>query len=98
MLEAATGHSLDTYLSETLFGPLGMHDTTYERSLDQIDRSGPVHVRVDGHWIPGHIDYYLPGAWPPAFYPVAVGFTAHLSTLPGYSSYCSEAGVSEASG
>ncbi len=52
-IEAASGQRLDAYLSEALFGPLGMTDTGFRLTPAQMARKASVHVRSpDGSLIP----------------------------------------------
>ena len=46
-VEAASGLRLDAYLSRTLFAPLGMHDTGFARSADQLTRAAGMHARLE---------------------------------------------------
>jgi CubicO group peptidase (beta-lactamase class C family) len=46
MLERVTGSTLDAYLSEHLFEPLGMSDTTFRLNDDQRARLMPIHTRL----------------------------------------------------
>lgn len=54
VLEEVTGTTLDAYLDENLFGPLGMTDTTFRLSDDQRARLMPIHHRqADGTLVAG---------------------------------------------
>jgi methyl acetate hydrolase len=46
LVEAVSGHTLDTYLSEHVFAPLGMRDTTFRPTAEQLRRLMPVHDRI----------------------------------------------------
>jgi CubicO group peptidase (beta-lactamase class C family) len=53
VLEAVAGATLDVYLSEHLFEPLGMTDTTFRLSDAQRERLMPIHGRLpDGGLVP----------------------------------------------
>lgn len=46
LVEAVTGRPLDAYLSEHVFAPLGMRDTTFRPNTEQQRRLMPVHDRT----------------------------------------------------
>jgi CubicO group peptidase (beta-lactamase class C family) len=46
VVETVSGRSLDAYLRETVFAPLGMTETTFHPEREVV----PVHVRKDGAW------------------------------------------------
>jgi CubicO group peptidase (beta-lactamase class C family) len=53
VLEEVAGTTLDAYLSENLFDPLGMSDTTFRLSGEQRSRLMPIHQRqADGALLP----------------------------------------------
>jgi CubicO group peptidase (beta-lactamase class C family) len=53
VVEAVSGQSLDVYLAEHVFRPLGMVDTTFSPSAEQRSRLMPVHARTsDGALAP----------------------------------------------
>ena len=66
VVEAAAGQSLDDYLTEHVFTPLGMKSTTFVRTDDQRQRTVPVHDRTPGGgWVATDIDWDpQPGYWP----------------------------------
>jgi CubicO group peptidase (beta-lactamase class C family) len=67
VVEAVSGLGLDQYLDAHVFGPLGMHRTTFWPTPDQRAGAVPVHVRGEqGHWVA--IDFDGPG---PPEYPSA---------------------------
>ncbi len=47
MVEAASGQKLDRYFKDNIFGPLGMHDTSFKLSPSQRGRLASVHQRDD---------------------------------------------------
>ncbi|WP_433364574.1 serine hydrolase domain-containing protein [Actinoplanes sp. CA-142083] len=58
VVEAAAGRPLDGYLTDNVFAPLDMKDTTFLRTDDQRRRSVPVHDRTpDGGWVATDIDW-----------------------------------------
>lgn len=53
VVEAATGVSLADHLQATVFGPLGMADTTFEPTSEQNARRAGLHARLpDGAFMP----------------------------------------------
>jgi CubicO group peptidase (beta-lactamase class C family) len=53
VLEEVAGTTLDAYLAEHLFDPLGMSDTTFRMSDEQRERLMPIHQRqADGTLVP----------------------------------------------
>src|SRR5476651_45499 len=48
MVEAVSGKRLDRYMSENIFMPLDMNDTSFARSEERRPRKAAVHVRKDG--------------------------------------------------
>jgi methyl acetate hydrolase len=48
VVEAVSGQTLDVYLAEHLFGPLGMADTTFSPSVEQRARLMPIKARTPG--------------------------------------------------
>jgi CubicO group peptidase (beta-lactamase class C family) len=65
-VEAASAQSLDGYLTEHVFDPLGMSSTTFRLDDDERARCVPVHVRGDdGRWLTTDIDWDQdPDHWP----------------------------------
>jgi CubicO group peptidase (beta-lactamase class C family) len=57
-VEAVSGQRLDHYLREHIFEPLGMADTGFALSIDQIDRQSSVHARTPDGLVP--IEFGLP--------------------------------------
>lgn len=56
VVEAVSGRPLDKYLSEHVFAPLGMRDTTFRPTAEQARRLMPVHDRTpDGGLRPSEI-------------------------------------------
>lgn len=58
VVEAATGQRLDAYFDAHLFEPLGMVDTSFARSPEQLDRAAAVHLRTPDGLLP--IPFELP--------------------------------------
>jgi CubicO group peptidase (beta-lactamase class C family) len=57
VVEAVSGQTLDAYLAEHLFGPLGMTEATFTPSDDQRARMMPIHHRLpDGGLAPGELE------------------------------------------
>ncbi len=53
VVEAVSGQGLDAYLKQHVFEPLGMMDTTFALSPDQVGRQAPMHARApDGALTP----------------------------------------------
>jgi len=53
VVEAVSGQTLDVYLREHLFGPLGMRETTFSPSAEQASRLPPLRLRgADGGLAP----------------------------------------------
>ena len=53
LIEAATGRPLGEHLGETIFGPLGMADTTFDPTPEQNARRAGLHMRLpDGALLP----------------------------------------------
>jgi methyl acetate hydrolase len=78
VIEARSSKPLQQYLVESVFTPLGMHDTTMVPSADQHRRSVPLHVHgADGGWVA--TDFEFPAE--PEFH--AGGHGLH-STAPDY--------------
>lgn len=58
VVEAASGQSLDDYLAEHIFAPLGMHSTAFQISDEQRSRCVPVHIKDEGGtWVTTDIDW-----------------------------------------
>jgi methyl acetate hydrolase len=58
VVEAASGLSLDKYLTENIFEPLGMSQTTFLMDEAQRAHAVAVHVRgPDGDWIATDVDF-----------------------------------------
>jgi CubicO group peptidase (beta-lactamase class C family) len=67
MVEAVSGLSLDRYLDAHVFGPLGMHRTTFWPTPGQRAGSVPVHVRGEhGGWLAIDFDGPVPPEYPSA--------------------------------
>ena len=64
VLEAASGQTLDDYLSEHIFAPLGMHSTAFVIREEQRPRCVPVHIKDDsGGWVVTDIDWDQQPEW-----------------------------------
>jgi CubicO group peptidase (beta-lactamase class C family) len=66
VVEAASGQSLDDYLTEHVFSPLGMRSTAFLLNDEQRARCVPVHVKDGGgDWVTTDIDWdQHPDWWP----------------------------------
>jgi methyl acetate hydrolase len=64
VVEEVSGQTLDAYLAEHLFGPLGMNDTTFALTADQRAAMMPVHSRTaDGEVVVSEIDLAVEPEW-----------------------------------
>jgi methyl acetate hydrolase len=64
VVEAASGQSLDDYLAEHVFAPLGMHSTVFQISNEQRERCVPVHVKdASGGWVTTDIGWDQHPEW-----------------------------------
>jgi methyl acetate hydrolase len=64
VVEAASGQSLDAYISEHILAPLGMAHTTWLMNDEQRANSVPVHLRnEDGSWAATSIDWSQEPDW-----------------------------------
>lgn len=52
MIEIASGESFEPWLRARLLEPLGMDDTAFNPDRDEIDRMGPVYLKLLGSWVP----------------------------------------------
>ncbi len=78
LVEAASGESFDAYMHGHVLGPLGMGDTSFFRSPDQLARSASMHARTpDGGMVP--IPFAMPAE--PHF---GMGGGGLYSTAPDY--------------
>ncbi|HYF24413.1 MAG TPA: serine hydrolase domain-containing protein [Baekduia sp.] len=58
VVEAVSGQTLGAYLREHLFEPLGMRETSFRRSPEQVQRTMPLHSRTDdGGLVANGIEY-----------------------------------------
>jgi CubicO group peptidase (beta-lactamase class C family) len=66
VVEAVSGRSLDRYLAEHIFDPLGMRSTAFLLDDEQRARCVPVHDRDEaGNWVPTDLDWdRQPARWP----------------------------------
>jgi methyl acetate hydrolase len=64
VVEAVSGQSLDRYLAEHVFDPLGMHSTAFLLDDQQRARCVPVHDKDEtGNWVPTDFDWDQQPAW-----------------------------------
>ncbi|MDO8213161.1 serine hydrolase [Conexibacter sp. CPCC 206217] len=56
VVEALTGRPLGAHLRAAVLDPLGMHDTVFQRSDDQVRRSACVHLRGPAGLVPTTLD------------------------------------------
>ncbi|WP_203935248.1 serine hydrolase domain-containing protein [Virgisporangium ochraceum] len=64
VVESASGRSLDRYLADHIFRPLGMRSTAFLLDDEQRAACVPVHVRDEaGNWIPTDLDWDRQPAW-----------------------------------
>jgi CubicO group peptidase (beta-lactamase class C family) len=64
VLEAASGQSLDAYLTEHIFAPLGMQSTAFQLSDEQRAQCVPVHVKDERRgWVTTDIDWNQQPDW-----------------------------------
>jgi CubicO group peptidase (beta-lactamase class C family) len=78
IVEALSGRSLDTYLRERIFAPLGMADTSFAASAEQRARQALLHLRqADGRLVPQPLP-------PPAVPEFFAGGGGLVSTGPDY--------------
>lgn len=64
VVEAACGRTLDKYLEENVFGPLGMTETTFTPTAEQRANLVPVHIKDEnGRWVPTDIDWAEEPEW-----------------------------------
>ena len=69
LVEAASGLTLDVYLKQHIFGPLGMTDTGFVRSTEQNARTASIHQRgedgtltpIELELVPDDAEYYSGG-------------------------------------
>lgn len=64
VVEAVTGQTLADYLTEHVYGPLGMTDSTFAPSDDQLRRLLPIRFRApDGSLVPTDLDLPTDPEW-----------------------------------
>jgi methyl acetate hydrolase len=64
VVEAVSGQTLDVYLQEHLYGPLGMSQTTFYPSAEQRSRLLPITLRApDGQLVPLEMDLAVDPDW-----------------------------------
>ncbi len=87
IIEIASGTSLDRFLEERLFGPLGMKDTGFYLNDEQASRVAMTYEKKDGKLIPTEEDL-LAGRNPTHHdrFPAANG--GLYSTAPDYARFC----------
>jgi CubicO group peptidase (beta-lactamase class C family) len=52
VIEVVSGQSYEDFLQKRIFQPLGMPDTTFYPTAEQLRRVGPVYARKDGKLVP----------------------------------------------
>ena len=87
IVEIVSGRPLDRFLQERLFGPLGMQDTTFYLSDDQMKRTARPYSLKDGKLEPAEV-FILLGKRPTDRdrFPAANG--GLYSTAPDYAKFC----------
>jgi|tagenome__1003787_1003787.scaffolds.fasta_scaffold20709351_2 methyl acetate hydrolase len=64
VVEAVCGRTLDKYLEENVFAPLGMAETSFTPTAEQRADLVPVHVKgQDGQWVATDIDWAEDPEW-----------------------------------
>jgi CubicO group peptidase (beta-lactamase class C family) len=64
VVEAVSGHTLDVYLREHVFGPLGMSETTFSPTTEQRSRLPALRLRApDGRLEPLDVDLPVDPEW-----------------------------------
>lgn len=85
-LEKLTGQTLEAFLSQTLFEPLGMTDTKFSLSEEDRTRFQPLFVKIGGGFRRGTTAedelYYTPGSQ------LFLGGEGLISTLADYGRFC----------
>lgn len=87
VVEAVSGQELAAYLTEHVFEPLGMPDTTFAPTAEQRRRLMPVHHRTpDGGLVPGDFELPTDAEFAPGghgAYSTAVDYGRFLAALLG---------------
>jgi CubicO group peptidase (beta-lactamase class C family) len=96
VVEEITGTTLDSYLVENVFAPLGMGDTTFRLRDDQRERLMPIHHRTADGGLDVDDELELPHQPPMSF--GGHGPTAPSATTRASCACCSAAASSTASG
>lgn len=52
IIEITSGEGFESYLQSRLLDPLGMDDSSYNPDGDELNRMGPVYIKLLGSWIP----------------------------------------------
>ena len=85
LVEAASGQTLDAYVQQHIFGPLGMTDTGYQATPGQRARQASLHQRqADGSLQPQPLEApFTPEFWPggSGLYSTASDYTTFLRAL-----------------
>lgn len=86
--EVASGESFDAFLGRRLFGPLGMKDTTFYPSEEQMPRLVTPYERTAGGELKAGENFFLHGKSPTSRrrFPAANG--GLFSTAPDYARFC----------
>ena len=93
LVEAVSGQSLDAYLKEHIFAPLGMVDTGFVPTQEQRARQAQVHQReADGRLVPQP----FPPLTTPSFSPAAAGCPRPAPTTCAFSKCCCTAAAATA--
>jgi CubicO group peptidase (beta-lactamase class C family) len=82
LVEVLTGETLERYLTERIWRPLGMNDTHFRIPDEKDARLVPVYQKVDGHLKKAA---NLPSLKEPRFFSAAGGL---VSTAPDYARFC----------
>ncbi|MFH1766349.1 MAG: serine hydrolase domain-containing protein [Gemmatimonadota bacterium] len=87
LVEMASGQSLESFLDERIYTPLGMNDSYHHEVAEKLDgklnRMGAVYYQQrDGGWVPG----WEPGNEPQVPFVRASG--GMISTAPDYAIFC----------
>ncbi len=85
IVEIVSGHSLPDFFAQRLFRPLGMKDTTFYPTPDQLTRLASAYKRDDGKLEPAPFNPIADPARPERF-PAANG--GLFSTAPDYLRFC----------
>jgi CubicO group peptidase (beta-lactamase class C family) len=82
LVEVLTGQTLEQFLTDRIWRPLGMKDTHFRLPNDKLGRLVPVYRKVDGHL---EKVANLPSLETPRFFAASGGL---VSTAPDYTRFC----------